>query len=233
MDAAETILERLRSLANPENVAGMARYGINPHNTLGISVYSLREIAKSIPPDHGLAQKLWTSGIHEARILASFIDRPEWVSEQQMEDWVADFDSWDICDQVGNLFGRTRFAYSKAFAWSQRTEEFVKRAGFELMAELAVHDKQAADEKLAQFMPVIVREAGDERNYVKKAVIWALRNIGKRNLNLNHLAIQTARMLLQNPANSAHWIATDALRELQSEKIQSRLLKKSTQAPDR
>ena len=193
---SQTILQHLHALANPQNVAGMTRYGINAQGTLGISVYKLREIAKDIPADHALAQELWASGIHEARILASFVDRPEWVTEEQMERWVLDFDSWDICDQVGDLFGRTRFAYNKAFAWSERPEEFVKRSGFELMAELAVHDKQASDEKMAQFLPVIAQEAHDERNFVKKAVNWALRNIGKRNLNLNRLAIHTAQEIL-------------------------------------
>lgn len=232
MSDAQAILQHLKSLANSENAAGMARYGINPQNTLGISVYELRKIAKGIAADHTLAQELWNSGIHEARILASFGDRPEWVTEEQMESWAADFDSWDVCDQVGDLFGRTRFAYSKAFAWSERSEEFVKRAGFELMAELAVHDRQAPDEQMAQFLPVIAREAGDERNFVKKAVNWALRNIGKRNANLNRLAIQTAQQILEIPSKTARWVASDALRELQSEKVQSRLREKSPQASE-
>jgi 3-methyladenine DNA glycosylase AlkD len=223
MVSGKEILSRLHALANTENVGGMARYGINPQGTLGISIYTLREIARQIFPNHELALELWASGIHEARILGSFIDWPEWVSEEQMESWVSDFDSWDLCDQVGDLFARTPYAYTKAFAWSERPEEFVKRAGFELMAELAVHDKKAPDEKLAQFLPVIAREAHDERNYVKKAVNWALRNIGKRNLPLNRLAIQTAQELARSPSKAARWVAADALRELQSEKVQARL----------
>ena len=217
------ILARLHTLANPDNVAGMARYGINTHNTLGISIYTLRPFAKEIGRDHALALALWDSGIHEARILASYIDEPARVTEAQLERWVADFDSWDVCDQVCDLFGQTPFAYQKAFEWSQRQEEFVKRAGFVLMAELAAHDKKAPDEKLAQFLPVIARESTDERNFVKKAANWALRNIGKRDRYLNDLAIETARRIHDIPSKAARWIAADALRELTGEKAQARL----------
>jgi 3-methyladenine DNA glycosylase AlkD len=201
----------------------MARYGINPQNTLGISIYELRELAKSLGYDHQLAQDLWGTGIHEAHILASYIDRPEWVSEEQLERWVADFNSWDVCDQVCDLFDQTPFAYQKAFEWSKRPEEFVKRAAFALVAGLAVHDKQASDEKLAQFFPMIAHAADDERNYVKKAVNWALRNLGKRNRALNAQAIQTAQEIAKSPSKAARWIAADALRELNSQKIQERL----------
>jgi 3-methyladenine DNA glycosylase AlkD len=223
MPSIEEILARLHALANPDNVAGMAHYGINTQGTLGISIYTLRPIAKEIGRDHALALALWDSGVHEARILASYIDDPLQVTEAQLERWVLDFDSWDVCDQVCDLFGRTPFAYPKAFEWTLRSEEFVKRAGFVLMAELAAHDKKAPDEKLAQFLPVIVRESADERNFVRKAVNWALRNIGKRNRHLNELAIETARQIHQIPSKTARWIATDALRELTGEKVQARL----------
>jgi 3-methyladenine DNA glycosylase AlkD len=219
----ESILDRLRALANPDNVAGMARYGINTQGTLGISIYTLRPIAKEIGRDHALALALWDSGIHEARILASYIDDPLQVTEAQLERWVVDFDSWDVCDQVCDLFGRTPFAYQKSLEWSARNDEFVKRAAFALMAELAVHDKKAPDEKLAQFLPVIAREATDERNFVRKAVNWALRNIGKRDRHLNELAIETAQQIRQIPSKAARWIAADALRELTGEKVQARL----------
>jgi 3-methyladenine DNA glycosylase AlkD len=219
------IVARLESLENPSNVEGMARYGINTHNTLGISIYTLRKIAREIGNDHALAENLWKTGIHEARILASYIDRPEWVTEEQLEEWVSDFDSWDVCDQVCDLFDKTPFAYAKAFEWSARSEEFVKRAGFTLMAGLAVHDKKASDEKLAQFFPLIIQEAMDERNFVKKAVNWALRNLGKRNQNLNRMAIDTAQTILQADNRAARWIARDALRELTSDKIQVRFRK--------
>jgi 3-methyladenine DNA glycosylase AlkD len=220
----EAVLAKLRSLANLENVAGMARFGINPENTLGISVPTLRKMAKEIGRDHALAQELWVSGVHEARILASMIDDPRLVTEDQMERWVADFDSWDVCDQCcGNLFDKTPFAYRKAVEWAGRDEEFVKRAGFALMAWLAFHDKRAPDEAFAAFLPVISRESGDARNFVKKAVNWALRHIGKRNAALNAMAIQTAQEIQSMGSKPGRWIASDALRELTSEKIQKRL----------
>jgi len=210
-------------MANPINVAGMARFGINPKNTLGISVKDLRKIAKEIGHDHGLAEKLWHSGIHEARIMASLVDAAKLVTEAQMETWVRDFDSWDVCDLCCmNLFRKTRFAYRKAMEWNAREEEFVKRAGFALMATLAVHDKKENDSVFQEFLPIIEKEASDGRNYVKKAVNWALRQIGKRNRALNKLAIESAERIQMNESKPAQWIALDALRELRSEKIQGR-----------
>jgi 3-methyladenine DNA glycosylase AlkD len=173
-------LDHIQSIANPKNVAGMARFGINPQNTLGIDIYTLRKIAKRIGTDHDLALQLWNSGIHEARILASYIADPQDMSEAHIEQWVADFDSWDVCDQVVELFSKTPFAYRKVAEWAQRPQEFVKRAAFALIAELTAHDKQATDEKLAQLFLLIVRASDDERNFVKKAVNWALRSLGKR-----------------------------------------------------
>jgi len=223
-NTCDEILERLESLANPANVAGMARYGINPENTLGISIPVLRSIAKEIGKDHALAQELWASGVHEARILAGFIDDPEQVTEAQMEQWAADFDSWDVCDQVcGNLFDRLPLAYEKALDWSFREEEFVKRAGFALMAWLPVHDKKARDEQFESFFPAIIRESTDGRNYVRKAVNWALRNIGKRDQTLNQRAIETAEEIARIDSKTARWIAGDALKELTSLGVQSRL----------
>ncbi len=220
----EETMQQLKSLANPENLAGMARYGINTQNAYGISLYTLRPMAREIGGDHLLAQQLWSSGIHEARILASMVDEPSKVTEEQMESWVRDFDSWDVCDQVcSNLFDKTRFAYRKAEEWSRRDEEFVKRAAFALMAALVVHDKKATDEVFKQFFPLISEQATDGRNYVRKAVNWALRNIGKRNINLNGMAVATARELLDTGSKSARWVASDALRELTSEKVQKRL----------
>jgi 3-methyladenine DNA glycosylase AlkD len=219
----EAILLQLKALSKPENLAGMARYGIKTDHALGISIYELRKVAAQAGADHALALELWETGGHEARILASYVDRPAWVTEAQMETWAADFDSWDLCDQVCGLFDRTPFAYPKVFEWSARPEEFVKRAAFAIIAGLAVYDKAAPDEKLAQFLPVIVRTAGDERNYVKKAVNWALRNLGKRSQALNALAIETARQLAASDSKAARWNGHDALRELTSEKIQARL----------
>ena len=215
----EEIIKDLKSQKRPKNIAGMARFGINPKGTLGISIPYLRNLAKKIGKDHTLADKLWKSGIHEAKILAAFIDELKKVTEKQAEVWVKDFDSWDICDMVcSNLLDQTPFAYKKAFEWSKRQEEFVKRAGFVLMAALAVHDKKIDDKRLIKFLPVILREATDERNFVKKAINWALRQIGKRNSNLKKEAIQTAEAILKiyPDSKSAKWIAKDTIRELTS-----------------
>ena len=213
----EEVIKKLKSPKNPKNVEGMARFGINPKNTLGISIYTLRPLSKEIGKNHFLALKLWKSGIHEARILAGYIDDPVKVTEKQMDEWVADFDSWDVCDQViSSLFDKTILAYKKAFEWSKRKEEFEKRAGFVMMAALSVHDKDAPDEKLLKFFPVIKREATDERNFVKKAVNWALRQIGKRSINLREQSKKLAQDLIKTYPNSksAKWIANDALKEL-------------------
>ncbi len=220
----EDILERLKSLANAENVAGMARFGINPQNTLGISIPVLRKMAREIGRDHALARELWSSGVHEARILAALIDDPRLVTEAQMDAWAADFDSWDVCDQCcANLFDKTELAYRKAIEWAARDEEFVKRAGFALMAALAWHDKRAPDEAFLAFLPVIKRESVDGRNFVRKAVNWALRTIGKRNAALNIRAIAAAKEIQATGSKAARWVAADALRELTSEKVQERL----------
>ncbi|MFH1473927.1 MAG: DNA alkylation repair protein [Candidatus Aenigmatarchaeota archaeon] len=222
----QQILKKLKSQANPKNVEGMARFGINPKNTLGISVYVIRAMAKEIGKDHSMAKKLWKSKIHEARMLAGFIAEPEKTDEKLMERWVKDFDSWDICDQVcSNLFDKTPLAYKKAFEWSKRKEEFVKRAGFVLMAALSVHDKKADDKKFEKFLPVIKGESKDERNFVKKAANWALRQIGKRNKKLNRKAVKTAKEIKKIDSKAARWIAADALRELTSDAVQKRLKK--------
>jgi len=208
------VLQELKKHKNPHNVAGMARFGINPDNTLGISIPFLRTYAKRIGKNHTLAQELWNSGIHEARILAALIDDVDLVTQKQMDAWVSDFDSWDVCDQVCmNLFDKTSWAYEKAMKWSRNKQEFIKRAGFTLMAVLAFHDKSADDKKFDQFFPVIEREATDERNYVKKAVNWALRQIGKRNKSCMKRAIVCANKLMNIDNKNAHWIASDALRE--------------------
>lgn len=220
----DDIIKKLKSLSNPKAVEGMARFGINPKNTFGVSIPNLRKIAKETGTNHYLAQRLWSSGIHEARILASMIDDPLMVTEEQMESWVGNFDSWDVCDQCcSNLFDKTKFAYKKAIEWTKRNEEFVKRAGFVLMAVLAVHDKKAKDERFLKFLPIMKRESTDERNYVKKAVNWSLRQIGKRNLNLNKMALKTAKEIKMLDSRTAAWVASDALRELESKAVQERL----------
>ena len=218
------VLEKLQSLCDPRAVAGMTGYGINADNAFGISIPRLRKLAKEIGKDHALSEQLWSSGIHEARIVASMIADPQMVTEQELERWVEDFDSWDVCDQCcNNLFYKTNFAYQKAMEWSLRREEFVKRAGFVLMACLAVHDKGADDIAFRQFFPVIKSQAADERNFVKKSVNWALRQIGKRNHSMNAEAIDVATDLKRIDSKPARWIARDALRELSSNKAQKRL----------
>lgn len=220
----DEILEKLKSLSNPAVVAGMARYGINPAKVYGVNIPPLRNLAREIKKDHALALELWDSGIHEARILATMVDDPKQVNEAQMENWVKGFDSWDVCDQCcSNLFDKTALAWNKAVEWSAREEEFVKRAGFVLMTQLAVHNKKATDEEFLKFLPIIKREAHDNRNFVKKAVNWALRQIGKRNRNLNRAAIATAQEIHAHESKSAKWIAADALRELTSEAVQQKL----------
>jgi 3-methyladenine DNA glycosylase AlkD len=224
---AGAVVENLRALESPEDKEGMARYGIKTDNAFGVSIYVLRKMAKDIGTDHDLALALWDTGIHEAQLLAGIVDDPAQVTERQMEQWVADFDSWDVCDQTcSNLFDRTPFAYRKAFEWAEDEREFVRRAGFVLMAALAVHDKKAGDEAFEQYYPVMKKFATDERNFVRKAVNWALRNIGKRNKTLNESAIGTAREIQAIGGKSARWIAADALRELQGDKVQQRLIAK-------
>jgi 3-methyladenine DNA glycosylase AlkD len=221
---ADQILSELHALADSEAKAGMARFGINMERGLGVSVKRLRELAKAVGKDHGISLALWATGVHEARILASMVDVPGRVGEAQMESWVAVFDSWDLCDQVvTNLFAKTSLAHTKAFAWTEREEEFVRRAGFTLMAVLAVHDKKAPDGKLAAFLPVIETCASDERNFVKKAVSWALRNIGKRSAALNAQALETAGRVLTQDTKPARFIAREAMRELAGEKVKKRL----------
>ena len=221
---ARKLVARLRTMANPRNVEGMARYGINPTGTLGISVRKLRELAGELGRDHALALALWKSGVHEARLLAAFVDDLAEVTEAQMDAWAEDFDSWDVCDEVTtDLFDKTRHAYKKVLEWSTRDEEFVKRAAFSTIAGLAAHDRQAGDKVFEGLLDVIRAASTDERNYVRKAVNWALRNIGKRNLALNRAAIRTAREILALDTKSSRWIARDALRELEGDKVQARL----------
>ena len=224
MASVEEVLGKLKAKARPDQLEGMARYGIVSEKRLGISIPELRKMAKEIGKDHALALKLWESGIQEARILAAMIDRPEEVTEQQMEEWVRGINSWDVCDQVCmNLFERVPLARKKIGEWSGREEEFVKRTAYSLIACLAWHDKKAPDEDLIQLLPIIKNGATDERNYVRKAVNWALRNIGKRNADLNRAAIEAAKEIQRMDSRAARWVASDALRELESEAVQRKV----------
>jgi len=220
----EDVMKKLNLMKNPKNVEGMAKYGIKPENNLGISVTTIRNFAKVIGKNHELALKLWDSEIRDARMVAACIDDPKQVTKDQMEKWLKDFNSWDLCDHTcGHLFDKTPYAYEKAREWTKRTEEFQKRAGFALIAWLSVHDKKKDDLIFEQFFPLIIKQSTDDRNYVKKAVNWALRNIGKKNHNLNKKAIEVAKIIQKIDSKSAKWIAADAIRELTSEKIQERL----------
>ena len=220
---SEEALAELRSQANEKHAAGMAHFGIAGANTLGISLPTLRAIAKRAGRDHALAEQLWQSGIHEARILVGMVDDPAKVTKRQMNRWAKDFDSWDVVDGVCDLFVKTPYAYEKAHAWSSHRKEYVKRAAFTMIAYLTYRDKKAPDRDILQFLPVIRREAGDDRNFVKKAVNWALRNTGKRNRRCNAIAIKCAEQIRADATRSGRWIAADALRELRGAAVQARL----------
>jgi 3-methyladenine DNA glycosylase AlkD len=211
------LISALRAKADPANVAGMARFGISTQGTLGVSVAEIRKLARQAGRSHSIALELWASGIHEARILATIVDDPACVTRAQMNAWARDFDSWDVCDQAcQNLFHRTPYAWDMAIKWAGAKSEFVRRAGFALMACLAWKDKDSPDERFESLLPFIVFAATDDRNFVKKAVNWALRGIGKRNPRLCLSAIETAQEIAKLDSRAARWIAADALRELQS-----------------
>jgi len=228
MSSVEEVLDMLKAKAKSDQLDGMARFGIVTEQRLGVSVPEMRSVAKQVGKDHELALELWETGILEARIVAGMVGEPEKLTEEQMEAWVVGINSWDVCDQISmNLFEKSPLAKGKIFEWSQREEEFVKRMAFALIACLAWHDKEAGDQAFIQYLPLIQREATDPRNFVKKAVNWALRNIGKRNLNLNKVAIEAAKEIREIDDKTARWVASDAIRELESEKVQERLRKKA------
>jgi 3-methyladenine DNA glycosylase AlkD len=223
----EDVIARLKALSNPGVVEEMARFGINPGKSYGVSTPNLWALAREIGIDHGLAQELWASGIHDARLVAGLIADPKATTGEQMDSWARDFDSWAVCDHCCNqLFARTRYAHDKVVEWSGSDQEYVKRAGFVMMASLVVKDRKAADERFEAFFPLMVREAGDERNYVKRALNTALRTVGKRSSNLNRKAVETAREIGELDSKSARWIASDAIRELTSDSVQKRLQRK-------
>jgi 3-methyladenine DNA glycosylase AlkD len=218
------VIDSLKSLADPDYLAGMTHFAIKTDLALGVSAPRMRKLAKEIGTDHKLAMELWESNMHEARIVAALIDDPEQVTKSQMNAWVCQFDNWGVCDACCCvLFDKTPFAWDKAIEWPERKEEFVRRAGFVLTAALAVHDKKTADKKFLPFFSIIKQHAGDERNFVKKAVNWALRQIGKRNKMLNKKAIVVAKEIRKMNSPAARWIAADAIRELTNKKVQARL----------
>ena len=222
------VLRELKSLADPKVRAKMAYFGVNVPKAHGVSAPVLHALAKRIGKDHRLARQLWMTGIHEARILATLIGESEKVTAAEMDRWARDFDSWDVVDAACRyLYAQAKRAWSKAAAWSRRREEFVKRASFSLIAYLSYKDKATPDARFARFLRVIEREAYDERNFVRKAINWALRNIGKRNKRLNREAIRAAERIRRQGSRAARWIAADALRELRSDAVQKRLQRKT------
>lgn len=230
MTTAE-ILEELRALSDPSKVADLERYAIGTANAFGIRTPELkafaRELKKVAGDRHQTALELWETGNYEARAIAFMIDDPKQVTAEQMDAWTSDFDNWATVDGAcGYLFCRTPFAYEKAVEWTKRDPEFEKRAGFSMMAYLAVHDKKASDDILAAFLPIIEEHAWDGRNFVKKAVNWALRQIGKRSSGLNRLAVEAAERIREQDTPPARWIAADALRELTGEAVRERLARK-------
>lgn len=218
----QEIIKYFKSQKNQRNIEGMTRFGINSQTAMGMSIPSLRKMAKDIKKEnkdcHALALKLWDTNIHEAKHLAGMIDNPAQVTEKQMDKWASEFYSWDICDQICmNLFDKTPFAYKKAVEWTTKSQEYYKRAGFAMMAVLAWHDKNAKDSQFTPFFPIIIRESIDERNYVRKAINWAIRQIGKNRPSLKKKAIAASEKIrkLYPDSKAARWIANDAIRELE------------------
>jgi 3-methyladenine DNA glycosylase AlkD len=221
---AREVIAHLESISDRSRLEGMSRYGIEVEHAIGVSMPEMRAYAKTIGRDHQLAMDLWDSGVHEARIMASLLADPELLTEEEMERWVRDLDSWDLCDQCcSNLFRRSPHAFRKALEWSGREEEFQKRAGFATMAALAVHGKGMSERDLQLLLEAVVRESHDDRNFVRKAVNWALRQVGKRDLVSNAMAIAAAERILAKGDRTSRWVASDALRELRSEAVRERL----------
>jgi 3-methyladenine DNA glycosylase AlkD len=214
----------LRRQGSEANRQGMKRFGINVGRAFGVSMVDIKAVAKEIANDHELAEALWQTGFHEARLLAGLVDRPRWVSEAQMDRWTGEFDSWDLCDQIcGNLWDRTPYAAAKIRQWAADQREFVRRAGFVTLAWMAVHDKKAEDDTFLAYLPMIRDGATDSRNFVKKAVNWSLRQIGKRSAELHGPCLDLARELAASDDRTARWIGKDAERELESPKLMDKL----------
>lgn len=217
-DEYQSIMTELERLADPAWKAKLAHFGSSPANALGVPVPAIRTLAKG-RRSHELAGLLWASGVHEARILATMVEDHQKTTPEQMDAWTRDFDAWDICDGAcGNVYRKTPYAREKALEWAGAEEEYVRRAGFVMMAVLAVHEKKAGDDYFEPFFPLILKYANDERNFVKKAVNWALRQVGKRRNSpgLHQKALQTAEELAAMDSSSARWIGKDALKELLS-----------------
>lgn len=221
---ANQLINKLISKSRKDRLKGMSRYGIKIDNRLGVSIPEIRKIAKEFGKNHEVALELWKTGYADAKITAALIDEPEKVTESQMDDWVVEIDSWDVCDQTCmNLFDKTPYAWKKIIEWSKGDEEFVKRTAFSLLACLAWHDKNAEDSRFIEYFPLITKNAMDNRNYVKKAVSWSIRHIGKRNLNLHSAALEIANELKNIDSRTAKWIGSDVIKDLNSISTKRRL----------
>lgn len=226
MSAVDQILAFIRDNANKKNCEGMKRYAINTDNAYGVPVPVLRKYARQFGKNHQLALDLWDTKVHEARLIASLLADPEKLNAATMDKWAGEFDSWDICDQCcNNLFERSRHCLDKIYEWTNSDKQFVKRAGFVLMASLSVHNKKLDDPFFLGLLPIIIQNANDERNFVKKAVNWALRQIGKRNLNLHQQVLMIAEKLSTSENKTTRWIGVDAIKDITSASAQRRLIK--------
>lgn len=230
--AVEDVIAALKKRSSKKTRDGMARYAIPSERAFGVPVGEIRKLGKTLGKSHALADALWKSGHYEARMLATFVDDIALVSPQQMDAWCKDFDNWAICDTACfGFFDRSAHAYKKVALWSKRKPEFEKRAAFALLASLALHDKEAETKEFSRFLPLVEAGASDGRNFVKKAVSWALRSIGRRNSELNRASIECAQRLAQSEQTSARWVGKDALRELSSPALQKRLAARTSARP--
>jgi 3-methyladenine DNA glycosylase AlkD len=225
--SAEEIVSHLRAIGSEQNLAGMARFGINTRTALGISNAVLDPIARRVKRNHERALKLWQSDIREARLLAAFTDEPRKVTIVQCSLWADDLDSWEVVDTVSHLFAMTPFWRDRVEEFAEDKREFVRRAAFATLAYAAVHLKKEPDATFSSYLPLIERHAVDDRNFVRKAVNWALRQIGKRSMALHAPALGLARKLAAANGKSERWIGKDAVRELASEKTLGRLAAKT------
>ena len=224
MEPLQTALASLERMSTQKDRDNLARFGIVTDKFYGVSMANVQKLAKRLGRDHDLAAQLWDSGWYEARALAAFVEEPARVTAAQMDRWCRDFDNWAICDTLCfHLFDRTPHAWSKVKQWSNRRDEFVKRAAFALLASLALHDKKAPDEPFVESLTLIERAAPDDRNFVKKGVSWALRTVGRRNRALNTAAVTLSRRLVESEEPAARWIGRDALKELTSAAVVKKL----------
>lgn len=214
-------LAELQKLSTQRDLENLPRFGITAKSALGVSLANVQKLAKTLGRDHELARALWDTGCYEARLLTAFVAEPASLTPAQMERWCKDFDNWAVCDTLCfHLFDRVPHAWNKIRTWSNQEPEFVKRTAFALMASIAGHDKLAGDEVFLDGLSLIEAAANDERNFVKKAVSWALRRIGRRNRALHRAAVALSARLMKSEHASERWIGRDAHEELTSELVE-------------